>query len=113
MKRLRRNTRNSPRPMNAKLKVARKHIPVINVLSAVAMLWAIDELKCGGCSAKYSTMRLLNPQLNQASTRLVADPEKKLRGPLLGLLATVSAELLAAMESPAEAGSANPLALLS
>ena len=36
--RLRRKVRNSPRPMKAKLKVARKHIPTISVFKAVAML---------------------------------------------------------------------------
>jgi hypothetical protein len=34
--------------MKAKLKLAKKHMPTIRVFIAVAMFWAIAELKWGG-----------------------------------------------------------------
>ena len=38
--------------MNAKLNVARKHIPVNKVFNAEAMLWAMALLNEGGWAAK-------------------------------------------------------------
>ena len=43
-RRLRTKVSVSPTPMKAKLNVARKHMPTISVLRAVAMLWAIWAL---------------------------------------------------------------------
>ena len=49
MKRLRRNTRNKPIPMKAKLNVARKHIPMNSVFMADAMFCAVVLLKFEEC----------------------------------------------------------------